>query len=272
MVLSSFAADSLALGAHWMYDVEEIKKLGIVDKLMKGTEYHKTKNTGDFTHYGDQAFVLLQSVSANKGYNEEDFKKRWNELFEGYQGYIDHATQSTLAGYSESDDLAGASRIAPLIFFIHDEEALVEAARAQTAITHNSLDTKAAAKFFARVTYRVLNGMKPIEAMKEVAKMLSSTPIITWVDTALNEAETDSVKAVAGFGQSCHTLHAFPSVVQIIAKYQDDMRQALIQNVMAGGDSAARGMLIGMVLGAYNGDMSEEWRFNKRDEVIKLLS
>jgi hypothetical protein len=36
MVLASFAADSLALGAHWIYDTAEIdRRFGRVDRLLK---------------------------------------------------------------------------------------------------------------------------------------------------------------------------------------------------------------------------------------------
>jgi ADP-ribosylglycohydrolase len=47
----------------------------------------------------------------------------------------------------------------------------------------------------------------------------------------------------------------------LITKYEDNFKQAMIANVMAGGDSAARGMLTGMVLGAYHGlaGIPEPW-------------
>ena len=75
MVLASFAADSLALGAHWIYDTESISKMfGRVDTFLKPSpnSYHATKDKGAFTHYGDQTLryhndlkeALIQSVMA----------------------------------------------------------------------------------------------------------------------------------------------------------------------------------------------------------------
>ena len=46
---------------------------------------------------------------------------------------------------------------------------------------------------------------------------------------------------------------AFPGVIHLITKYESDLKQALVENVMAGGDSAGRGLIIGMVLGAHLG-------------------
>ncbi len=63
MVLSSFAADSPALGAHWIYDVGEIdRRFGRVEGLLKplANSYRATKDLGEFTHYGDQRTSILQ--------------------------------------------------------------------------------------------------------------------------------------------------------------------------------------------------------------------
>ncbi|MCD6293816.1 MAG: ADP-ribosylglycohydrolase family protein [Deltaproteobacteria bacterium] len=161
MVMASFAADSLALGAHWIYDTQTIEAyLGRVDALLKPQpdSYHSTKALGDFTHYGDQMFVLLESLTAQKGFSPGDFSTRWKTLFENYNGYVDQATQGTLAGYdsgkgpkgggSPSDDLAGAARIAPLVYAYSDHlENLIDAAKTQTQMTHtNPLTVESAAR------------------------------------------------------------------------------------------------------------------------------
>ena len=290
MVMSSFVADSLALGAHWVYDTKAIQThFGRVDTLLKPlpNSYHSTKEMGDFTHYGDQMFVLLESLAAQKGFSLEDFSTRWKGLFSDYNGYVDQATQGTLAGYesgkgsedggSPSDDLAGAARIAPLVYTYSDHlENLLAAARAQTKMTHTDSLTVESAAFFAEVSFRVLGGLTPMKALKETAgENFADTPLSSWVKAGLQSAGDDSVQAITRFGQTCHTPEAFPGVVHLIAKYESDLKEALVQSVMAGGDSAARGMMAGMVLGAHSGagSLPEEWvsALRKEQQIAQLL-
>lgn len=290
MVLASFAADSLALGAHWIYGAEKVKKVfGRVDTLRKPLpdSYHPTKEKGDFTHYGDQTFVLLESVAAQKGFDPGDFSKRWQDMFRTYRGYFDQATKSTLQNLAQgkavevagspSTDLSGAARIAPLVFVYHkDPETLVKAARAQTQMTHNNPLVIDSAEFFARVCCKVLEGTAPTKAMTEVAaQRFKGFPLAAWLKTGLESSEEDSTPTIARFGQSCHTDEAFPGVVHLIAKYEKDLKEALVQSVMAGGDGAGRGLMVGMVLGAYLGDNSlpKEWvsELKRGADILRLL-
>ena len=290
MVLASFAADSLALGVHWIYDTEKIRKrFGRVDIQTKplSDSYHPTKAKGEFTHYGDQIFVLLESVAAKKGFDLSDFSKRWQDLFKTYGGYVDQATRQTLqnsaqgktveeAG-SSSTDLSGAARIAPLVFLYHkDPETLVNAARAQARMTHNNPLVLDGAEFFARVCCEVLDGTSPTKAMTEVAaRRFKEVPLFAWVDEGIGSAREDSVSTIARFGQSCHTDEALPGVVHLIAKYEKDLKEALVQAVMAGGDNAGRGLMVGMVLGAYLGDkgLPKEWvsELKRGADILRLL-
>jgi ADP-ribosylglycohydrolase len=290
MVMASFAADSLALGVHWIYDTAKIKaKYGRVETFLKpdSTSYHPTKEQGEFTHYGDQTFVLLESLAAGKGFDPNDFASRWRVFNKDYEGYCDQASKATLENFamgkspqeagSSSNDLAGAARIAPLVL-CHQEnmDMLVETARAQTRMTHNHPDVIDSAEFFARISWMALKGTPPVSAMEELSRQLfKDSPIYQWVLEGIDSIEMESVSVITDFGQSCHVNDAFTGVVHLIAKYEQNLEEALVQAVMSGGDSAARGMVVGMVLGAYLGEKSipAQWisGLKRKKQILALL-
>jgi ADP-ribosylglycohydrolase len=290
MVMASFAADSLALGVHWIYDPELIEsRFGRVESLLKPLpeSFHPTKDRGEFTHYGDQMLVLLESVAEKGHFDLSDFSFRWQKLFSTYNGYIDGATRNTLANYqagkmpeeagSRSDEMAGAARIAPLVCICRDDpENLAKNAIAQTRMTHTDPATVESAEYFARVTRAVLNGASPIAAMKSVAEDCFDISMVSaWLQKGMATMEKDSVTVIGGFGQSCHTGEMFPGVVHLIARYENNLKEALVQCVMAGGDSAARGALVGMLLGAHLGmdALPRQWveGMKAREKIEKLL-
>ena len=268
MVWASFAGDSLALGVHWIYDTGVIdQKFGRVESFVKPAEptYHPTKDRGEFTHYGDQTIVLLESVAHCQGFDLGHFAGSWQALFNGYKGYFDGATKATLQNFaagkgpgeagSSSTDLSGAARIAPLAYaYANDLDHLIAAARAQTALTHNHSQVIDSAEFFARVVYQILHGAAPTGALQEVAAdHFARSPYSRWLEQGLQSVDIDTRQAIRQLGQMCEVEAAFPAVVHLIVKYETDLARALVENVMAGGDSAGRGLLVGMVLGAYSG-------------------
>jgi ADP-ribosylglycohydrolase len=291
MVLSSFAADSLALGVHWIYNTRVIdKKFGRVEHFLKPERptYHPTKERGEFTHYGDQTLILLESVAECNGFNLADFSERWQSLFANYAGYVDGATKATLETLaseksptesgSGSDDLAGASRIASLVYvYRNDPQELMAGARAQTAFTHNNSHVIQSAAFFATIAHQILAGATPLAAIEQAKKdEFHSDPFKEWIQKGLESAEQDSRQAISDIGQMCEIPAAFAAVVHLIAKYENDLKTALIENVMAGGDSAGRGLLVGLVLGAHLGmdAIPSEWLSDMKTypQIVEMLA
>jgi ADP-ribosylglycohydrolase len=122
----------------------------------------------------------------------------------------------------------------------------------------------------------VLAGASPLEAMKTVAREdFGLSPIRDWVEAGVRSTEKESIHAIGEFGQSCHVAQAFPGVVHLIARYENDLKEGLVRAVMAGGDNAARAMAVGMVLGASLGwkAIPPEWlsALKKKDEILNLL-
>ena len=217
MVMAAFVADALALGAHWIYDTEKISRdFGRVDAFLKPAvdSYHPMKGLGEFTYYGDQSFVLLESIAAKKRFDIKDFSKRWRALFEGYKGYVDKATRTTLSNYaagksiedagSPSDELAGASRMAPLVYGDRQyPDKLVNDARMQTSMTHKHPLTVDGAEFFAWVASLVLTGVSPLNAMKQVIhERFAGSDLSRWLSDGLASKNEGSVSVISRFGQS----------------------------------------------------------------------
>ncbi len=290
MVMASFAADALSLGVHWVYNTNVIvKKFGRVDSFLAPqiASYHRGKPAGAFTHYGDQTFLLLETI-AKVPFNLEGFAKAWQAYMQTYDGYKDGATKKTLTHFeagnafdtvgSDSDDLGGASRIAPLVYrYGDDETAVVAAARAQTKLTHDNTEVVDAAEIFARAAVSVLNGLSPVAALeKALAAVEGDHPYQEWFEAGVDSAALDTVAAIKDFGQMCEIEAAFPATVHLIAKYENNLADGLVENVMAGGDSSARGMLAGILLGAHNGEEALPSQWQKElvvgAKIVELLA
>lgn len=277
MVLISLAADSLALGAHWIYDTSAIdRKFGRVESLLKPPEnsFHPTKDKGELTHYGDQTMLLLEFLTEKGRFDLREFAGTWFDYMKNYKGYKDNATKQTLFNMekgmspdscgSKSSDLGGASRISPLIFTLqHDPDTLLRIIREQTAMTHNNPVVIESAVLIASITLEVLKGISPLDALQHLVSGESDNYLLLpFIKAGLKSKGKDTRQTIRDFGQVCETQSALPSVIHLLATYEDDIKNGLVENVMAGGDSAARGMIVGMILGAYHGDGSgvpHEW-------------
>jgi ADP-ribosylglycohydrolase len=262
MVMGSFVADSLALGAHWIYDTAVIDNtIGKVDGLLPppADGFHPTKKRGEFTHYGDQTMVLLACL-AEKGFEISRFAQDWRSFF---SDYTDNFRQGAQRTGSSSTDLGGAVRIAPLVYALqNDPDAMVAAVREQTAMTHGTDPVIRAAEFLARVTHRVLSGQRPQEAVESQYKQgFNRGDFGQWIEDGLASTGLRTRETVKAFGQHCAVSAALPAVVHLVCTYEADLESALVENVMAGGDSAARGMAAGMILGAAAGfeAIPERW-------------
>lgn len=290
MVMASFIADALSLGAHWIYDQSRIvRKFGKISKLEKPLpdSFHPNRSAGEFTHYGDQTFLLLSALARRGSFDLDHFARKWQLLFADYDGYQDSATRTTLANFKGSDDprhsgssssdLGGAARIAPLVYlYRHDEDQLIEHVKAQTAMTHNNPMVLDCAVFFALAAVKVLSGVSPVDAVQQtVDKAFNDNPLSMLVQKGLASRKEETAKAITQFGQMCDSNAAFPGAIHLIGRYEENLSAALVENVMAGGDSAARGMLSAMLLAAFQGDeaIPSPWliQLKKQVEIDQFL-
>lgn len=266
MVLASFLADSLALGVHWIYDTEQIERqVGHISDLLPPHEggYHPTKKRGELTHYGDQSLHLLHHLVRHQGlFSLAGYATDWKIFMGDYQGYMDRATRATLQNLedgrspdssgSPSTDLGGAARIAPLIYCYRENlEGLLPAVREQTGLTHRGPGAVEGAVFLARSCFHILHGSPMREAFEQaVAAGVGELELDMRLRRCLDLPGGNIRQTIKEFGQTCSVNAALPGAIYTVLQAKDDLEKALIENAMAGGDSAARGMVVGMVLGA----------------------
>ncbi|BDD07886.1 ADP-ribosylglycohydrolase [Fulvitalea axinellae] len=268
LLIGALTADAFVLGCHWVYDTEAIKThFGIYDEVSEPIpgSYHKNRHKGEHTHYGDQTVLLAKYIEKHNGFDLDGFRKAWTTYMSGYDGYMDNATNKSLAYFekgkdygSHSSDLAGASRIAPILAKYPEGEG-VRLSIEQTKLTHNHPKVLASAEFFARMAYAVIAGADLETACAEVLAEMKND----WLNGEFEKvkealANGDTTAVIDSFGASCDVAGGFAGALYLILRYKS-YREAMVANAMAGGDSAARGMLAGMILGLYYGDIPETW-------------
>lgn len=285
MLIGSFLGDTVALGAHWIYDQVRIKQqFGDISEPVQplSDSYHIGKNRGDFTHYGDQTLFLFDFIAQYQDFDTLEFYKAYEAFFKSYEGYLDHATKDTLNHLSNhhfkgslSNELGGVARIAPVIYlFCENRNRAVAIAKAQTEATHHSAITVEIAVLLTNTVIDIIHGKAPIAAIEN--HLESASPELQQLyekgKAAKHMAYDD---AALKLGQMCSAENAFPLVVYFLNQSPLDFKKILSQNVMAGGDSAARGMVLGMLLGAYVGQskLPKSWceKMNAYDRILVRL-
>jgi ADP-ribosylglycohydrolase len=261
LLFGSYCADALSLGVHWIYDSQELaKKHGRVTeyKAPGADSYHPHKQAGDQGHVGDQSLCLLKFLTRERKWDPSNFMDDWLGMWPDYNDYVDGATKATLAnvqnqtdktqGGSDSAEIAGPARIAPLISFLANspEIEVVKAAVEQTMLTHRSKEAEESATFLARAGYRLIHGANLLDTLNETAPEWA----LKKANSVLSE---NAVDAIGKLGPACSISSALPSVLYLTIKHGSDIETAFIENAMAGGDNCARGLVLGMLLGATDG-------------------
>jgi ADP-ribosylglycohydrolase len=228
--------------------------------------YHPHKQAGDQGHVGDQSLCLLKFLVREKKWCPSGFMDDWLGMWPDYDDYIDGATKSTLAnvqnrsdktqGGSDSVEIAGPARIAPLVCHLVNstEEEVVRASVEQTILTHRSPEAEESAAFLAKAGYRLIHGANLLDTLNEIAPEWA-------LKKATSVLSENTVDAIGQLGPACSISSALPSVLYLALKYGDNTETAFIENAMAGGDNCARGLALGMLLGAANGlpSIPERW-------------
>jgi ADP-ribosylglycohydrolase len=331
----AIVGDALCLGSHYEYDAKKIyeaygqkpiEKFMSPGEMMGGVthgigwgerNYHPGKKAGGTTDYGDYNILVLEHLASisepKRAFEVSAILPHWMNRFENSWGsWICTMTKETYAQVKQNipvQHLGGISNAMAIrhvagYAYYDSEEEIADLAR-KTMFTHKSEEALSGGEFFARVTYRVINGEHPRDAIENVAVKMSEfiqTKVTQAIAKVKEESDSTSTLSKEKFsddlaitsmaklwdigrsepirvGKASPTEGTLPASVYLILKYvdqEDSLNRAIQANAMVGGDNASRAIAIGMVLGAYNGvgAIKKEWleSLEQYEYCEKLLS
>ena len=148
--------------------------------------------------------------------------------------------------------IGGLVGIVPVVaFYFNRPDKAREAALAHLALTHPGLKMATAGSLMIDLLLKVLNGI-PLKAaiLAEIQTQnnpLLGHPFTKWLD------DPDDWVIGPRLSTACYVEDSVPAVIYLALKYHDDPEKALIVNTNLGGDNAARGAVLGALLGAAHG-------------------
>lgn len=262
-IKAALVADSLSLGPHWIYNQTKLARLypeGVFSLSDPASQYHPNRSAGEFTHYGDQTLWLSRLVESEGSFDASLWRMEWLRSISDYDGYLDDASKQTLANDgnrpSMSNDLAGASRIAPILDLDLPLADAVTAARAQTALTHGDAEVVDSAEFFTRAVYAIREGQSFLAAFEIAASAGSydSLDASHYLAKAQEASMENPSEAAKQLGLTCHFPEAFPLTLYFTLRPGAKFATAISENGIAGGDTSARAMLLALLFAARDGD------------------
>ena len=308
----AIVGDALCLGSHYEYDAQKIyaaygnkpiEKFMSPGEMMGGQthgigwgerNYHPGKKAGGTTDYGDYNVLVLEHLAQIadpvRPFEVSAILPHWMNRFENNWGsWVCTMTKETYGQVKQNypiESLGGFSNATAIRHvagygYYDSEEEIADLAR-KTMFTHKNVDALDGGEFFARVTYRVINGEHPRDAIENVAVTMSSfiqkkvAQAIEKVQEVQDEnsalskekfADDLAITSMARLwdigrsepirvGKASPTEGTLPASVYMILQYvdqEDGLNKAIQANAMVGGDNASRSIAIGMVLGGYKG-------------------
>jgi len=259
-ILSALVCDRYSLGAHWVYNEEELKNLAIDWGELNPPQslWHRGKQRGDLTHYGDHMLFLIEYIRKNGHFKKEEYYKYWCEKMQAYSGYVDASSRKALENIAaSSEDLSICGRISPLLLCSETKEAFLNNVNAFISVTHNSKLALTAGSFFAEILWDSLRNAN-ITAL--IHKYKPKYPELqVWIDLAIEKKDAPSFQTIREFGPACGIDGGFAGVVYLLLQNKS-FKELMIENAKAGGDSSARGMVVAMILGHLDTtELPQEW-------------
>jgi ADP-ribosylglycohydrolase len=232
----------------------------------KGIHYHQFLKAGENTLNVKIGGLLIESINQNGTYDSEDFLKRYitfmttpgyhhdTYIEECHRNFFDNYARGLPPGKCGVDEkhIGGLVGIIPIVVFYNNlPHKAWNAGLEHLALTHPGAKMANAGSLLIEILLKVLNGTPlKVAVLEEIEKQqnpLVGHPFVKWLD------DPDDWVIGPRFSTACYVEDSVPAVLYLALKYHHDPENALIVNTNLGGDNAARGSVLGALLGAEHG-------------------
>ena len=229
----------------------------------KGIHYHQFLKAGENTLNVKICRLLIDSINQSGTYDADDFLRRYIAYMttpgNHRDTYIEECHRNFFANYARGipprkcgvaeKHIGGLIGIIPIVaYYFNQPDTARQAAMAHLALTHPGHKMKVAGSLVIEILLKIFSGINLkttiIEEIEAQRNPLLGHPFKKWID--------DPDEEVIGprLSTACYVEDSVPAVVYLALKYDDEPQKALIVNTNLGGDNAARGAVLGSLLGA----------------------
>ena len=240
----------------------------------KGIHYHQFLKAGENTLNVKICRLLIESINKSGTYDADDFLRRYIDFMttagNHRDTYIEECHRNFFANYArglpprkcglKEKHIGGILGMLPVALHYQDRpDRAREAALAHLALTHPGNKMETAGSLIIDILLKVLNGASLKAAILENIDAqnnpLLGYPFLKWMK------EPDDSVIGPRFSTACYVEDSVPAVIYLALKYHDQPERALVVNTNLGGDNAARGAVLGALLGAAHGveGFPERW-------------
>ena len=241
----------------------------------KDVHYHQFLTAGENTLNIKLCNLLIQSLADRGKYDADDYLRRLIAFITTPGSHRDTYVDSYLRGFFRNYNkgipyrecgvqeihLSGLFGIVPLLVFYSDHpENAKKAALEHISLTHRGEMMLDAAELFIALLQSAFFGIdirkELLALIREGKNRFLTQPLTDWLEL------DDTRVADTHIGMGCSADQALPLVLYLFLKYAREPETAMIANTNLGGNNAARGAVLGALLGSSNGleRWSTDWR------------
>jgi len=232
----------------------------------RGIHYHQFLEAGENTLNVKVCRLLIESINQTGTYDADDFLRRYISFMTSpgnhRDTYVEEYHRNFFANYAKGlpprkcgvaeKHIGGLIGMIPVVlFYCNRADKAREAALAHLALTHPGMKMETAGSLIIDILLKVLSGIPLKETILEGVEA-QNNPLLGHPFKKLVNDPDDRVIGPR-FSTACYVEDSVPAVVYLALKYHDDPETALIANTNLGGDNAARGAVLGALLGAAHG-------------------